>query len=150
MKVSASSEFELQLSSTRGKTRRQPLSLSSCQCTSFTKQPCFWWRDVDVMCFTASFHDTLCFCQQSFTTWHVSSTVFSCMFTNVQMSITASGQIFHRQTKKNPNLNQNPLGHYGTLKQGIQNIRSQLITFFRSNNFPFFFLYKHIKSRFTH
>lgn len=39
--------------------------------------------------------------------------------------------------KKNNNQT-NPLRHHGTLKQGIKNIRSQLITFFRSNYFPFF------------
>lgn len=119
----------------QGETGHQHQSSSSHQCMRLYKTTlCLFLMEEHWMCFTASFHDTLCFCRQSVTTWDVSSTVFSCTFT--KRNFTASGQTNLLQTKK-PNQT-NPLRHYGTLKQGIKNTRSQLITFFRSNYFPFF------------
>lgn len=118
----------------RGETGHQHQSSSSHQCTKLYKTTlCLFPMEEHWMCFTASFHDTLCFCRQSVTTWEASSTVFSCTFT--KRSFTAPGQTNLPQTKKT------------TTKQTLsdttepwnKNIRSQLITFFRSNYFPFFY-----------
>lgn len=110
----------------RGETGHQ--SSSSHQCTSFTKQPCFQWRNIG------------CVLQHLFTIHCASVGRASQHERNIFMHVHEK-ELYGFRTDESAankkNKNTNPLGHYGTLKQGIKNIRSQLITFFRPNYFLF-------------
>lgn len=122
----------------RGETGHQHQPSSSHQCTSFTKQPCVCFRWWNIGCVL-----------QHLFTIHCASVDRASQHERYRPryfhALSQKGALhlqdrrICRRQKTKQNNQTNLLRHYGTLKQGIKNIRSQLITFFRSNYFPFFY-----------